>query len=53
MSNCRGRSKRFDIWLKDSDSFQMARCIIVLCNRLAAMLSKQIEQQLATFSEEG
>ena len=47
------QKQRFDTWLKDSDSFQMARCIIVLCNRLAAMLSKQIEQQLATFSEEG
>jgi four helix bundle suffix protein len=47
------QKQRFDTWLKDSDSFQMARCIIVLCNRLASMLSKQIEQQLATFSEEG
>ena len=47
------QKQRFDAWLKDSDSFQMARCMIVLCNRLAAMLSKQIEQQLATFSEEG
>ena len=47
------QKQRFDTWLKGSDSFQMARCIIVLCNRLAAMLSKQIEQQLATFGEEG
>ena len=47
------QKQRFDSWLKDSDSFQVARCIIVLCNRLAAMLSKQIEQQLATFGEEG
>ena len=47
------QKQRFDTWLKDSDSFQMARCMIVLCNRLAAMLSKQIEQQLTTFSEEG
>ena len=47
------QKQRFDAWLKDSDSFQMARCMIVLCNRLAAMLSKQIEQQLQSFTEEG
>lgn len=47
------QKQRFDTWLKCDDSFQMARCMIVLCNRLASMLSKQIEQQLASFGEEG
>lgn len=47
------QKRRFDPWLKDSDDIQMARCLIVLCNRLSAMLSKQIEQQLETFGEEG
>ena len=47
------QKKRFDIWLDSNDSFQIARCLIVLCNRLATMLSKQIEQQLTSYSQEG
>lgn len=31
----------------------VANCILVLCNRLVMMLGKQIENQLATFREEG
>ena len=31
----------------------VANCILVLCNRLIMMLNKQIENQLATFREEG
>ena len=31
----------------------VAKCMLVLCNRLMMMLSKQIENQLATFREEG
>ena len=38
---------RFDKWLLSEDS------ILVLCNRLVLMLSRQIENQLATFREEG
>lgn len=43
---------KFDLWLK-GDSTTVARCILVLCNRLITMLGKQIENQLATFKEEG
>ena len=44
---------RFDKWLLSEDSMTVANCILVLCNRLVLMLSKQIENQLATFREEG
>lgn len=44
---------RFDTWLKSEDSMTVANCLLVLCNRLIMMLSKQIESQLATFREEG
>ena len=43
----------FDKWLLSEDSMTMANCILVLCNRLVLMLSRQIENQLATFREEG
>ena len=44
---------KFDPWLRSDDSMTVARCILVLCNRLVAMLGKQIESQLATFKVEG
>ena len=44
---------RFDAWLLSDDSITVANCILVLCNRLVMMLGKQIENQLATFREEG
>ena len=44
---------RFDKWLCSDDSMVVANCILVLCNRLIMMLSRQIEKQLATFREEG
>ena len=43
----------FDKWLLSEDSMTVANCILVLCNRLVLMLSRQIENQLATFREEG
>ena len=44
---------RFDTWLQQGDSFVAANCLLVLCNRLIMMLSRQLENQLATFREEG
>ena len=44
---------RFDTWLLSDDSITMANCLLVLCNRLIKMLSKQIDSQLSTFREEG
>jgi len=44
---------KFDAWLKSNDSVIEANCLIVLCNRLIMMLSKQIENQLAAFREGG
>ena len=43
----------FDEWLLSDDSIIVANCMLVLCNRLIMMLGKQIENQLATFREEG
>lgn len=43
----------FDAWLQQDDSFVVANCILVLCNRLIMMLNRQLENQLATFREEG
>lgn len=43
----------FDTWLQSDDSMIVANCILILCNRLIMMLSRQIENQLATFREEG
>jgi len=42
-----------DTWLLSDDSMVVANCMLVLCNRLIMMLSKQISTQLATFREEG
>ena len=44
---------KFDTWLHSKDSMVEANCLIILCNRLIMMLGKQIENQLATFKEEG
>ena len=44
---------KFDTWLGSKDSMIEANCLLVLCNRLIMMLSKQIENQLASFREEG
>lgn len=44
---------KFDPWLNTNDSIMSARCLLVLCERLIMMLRKQIENQLATFTEEG
>lgn len=44
---------KFDTWLCSKDSMIEANCLLVLCNRLIMMLSKQIENQLTSFREEG
>ena len=43
----------FDPWLKTDDSIIAANCLLILCNRLIAMLNKQLETQLSTFTQEG
>lgn len=44
---------KFDTWLKSDDSLTVAKCLLVLCNRLILMISRQIENQLDTFRAEG
>ena len=44
---------KFDQWLKSDDSLVVANCILVLCNRLILMISRQIESQLDAFRVEG
>lgn len=44
---------KFDTWLKSDNAIIQANCLIVLCNRLIMMLSKQIIRQLETFRKEG
>jgi four helix bundle suffix protein len=44
---------KFDAWLQCGDSLREANCLLVLCNRLILMLSRQIERQLDTFRAEG
>ena len=44
---------KFDAWLCSKNSMTEANCLLVLCNRLIMMLSKQIENQLEAFKEEG
>ena len=44
---------KFDKWLKSGDSLLSANCLLVLCNRLIQMISRQIEHQLDTFKSEG
>ena len=44
---------KFGPWLNNGDSLVAANCMLVLCNRLTQMLSRQIEHLLETFKEEG
>ena len=44
---------KFDTWLNTDDSITAARCLLYLCERLVAMLNKQLETHLRTFTEEG
>lgn len=44
---------KFDEWLNSDDSIMVARCLLVLCERLTIMLRKQIENQLDNFTAEG
>ena len=44
---------KFDAWLKSDDSLAVANCLLVLCNRLILMITRQIESQLDTFRVEG
>lgn len=44
---------KFDQWLKSEDSCIVANCLLVLCNRLILMISRQIERQLESFKAEG
>lgn len=44
---------KFDSWLKSEDSLVVANCLLVLCNRLVMMISRQIERQLEVFRVEG
>lgn len=44
---------KFDTWLKSNDSLIVANCLLVLCNRLIKMISRQIESQLDAFRVEG
>lgn len=44
---------KFDQWFKSEDSLVFANCLLVLCNRLIMMISRQIERQLEVFKVEG
>ncbi len=44
---------KFDRWLKSEDSCVAANCVLILCNRLILMLSRQMERQLECFKAEG
>lgn len=44
---------KFDNWLNSNDSIIEANCLLILCNRLIMMLSKQIANQVDTFRETG
>ena len=44
---------KFDPWLTSEDSLTVARCMLVLCDRLILMLKKQIEASLQSFKEQG
>ncbi|MBP5681686.1 MAG: four helix bundle suffix domain-containing protein [Bacteroidales bacterium] len=44
---------KFDNWLNSNDSIIEANCLLILCNRLIMMLSKQIVNQVDTFRETG
>lgn len=47
------QKRKFDMWLKSDDSLVVANCLLVICNRLIQMISRQIESQLDTFRVEG
>jgi four helix bundle suffix protein len=47
------QKRKFDAWLTTNDSLTAANCLLVLCNRLILMISRQIESQLETFRVEG
>lgn len=44
---------KFDAWLKSDDSLTVARCILILCDRLILMLNKQLNKRLQSFTAEG
>lgn len=44
---------KFDRWLTCGNSLVEANCLLVLCNRLIQMISRQIERQLDSFKAEG
>ena len=44
---------KFDAWFAGDDSLRAANCLLVLCNRLIAMLRRHIEHLLDEFREEG
>lgn len=44
---------KFDAWFGGDDSLRAANCLLVLCNRLVAMLRRHIEHLLDEFREEG
>ena len=43
---------KFDPWLGGTDHLLAANCLLVLCNRLVTMLSRQMERQLESFRAE-
>ena len=47
------QKRKFDRWLKQGNAVAEANCMLVLCNRLIMMLSKQIANQHETFKREG
>ena len=47
------QKSKYDTWLTTNDSITAARCLLVLCDKLIMMLNKQLEKQLAAFTEEG
>lgn len=47
------QKQKFEIWTESDDSLIAANCLIILCNRLISMISRQIERQLEVFRAEG
>lgn len=47
------QKRKFSEWLQSNDSEQVANCILILCNRLTLMLTKQIVSQFESFKQEG
>lgn len=47
------QQRKFDQWLTSDDSLNVARSILVLCDRLTLMINKQIDKQLEQFTQEG